>query len=332
MPKRMRLPNGFGQISKLKTKRLRNPYRAMVTDHWNENGKPVRKTVGYFKTYNEAYEALIEYHKNPADEMSDITMKELYEKWSERHFRTIVNSNIYSSAWKYAKSLYNMKVKDVRAVNIKLVLESEMPPSTKKNLKHVLSMMFDYAIEYDIVEKNYARITSVDVSFDSEHHDRLPDELITKIENMIDDGDVYAEMIYVLCYTGMRPSELCGVLTENINMDDLTITCGMKTEAGRDRVVPIHKKIKELIKSRMAVSGKKLYDVSYFTLRYHKGDIIGDHDLHDCRVTFISRMKDAGADEYAIKRIVGHKITDLTEDVYTKRPISWLHQEIAKLP
>ena len=41
--KRKRLPNGFGQISELKGRNLRNPFRAMITVSKDENGKPMTK-------------------------------------------------------------------------------------------------------------------------------------------------------------------------------------------------------------------------------------------------------------------------------------------------
>ena len=34
--------------------------------------------------------------------------------------------------------------------------------------------------------------------------------------------------------------------------------------------------------------------------------------------------------EYTLKRLVGHHISDVTENVYTDRPISWLREEIEK--
>lgn len=40
--------------------------------------KPL-KPQSYFSTYNEAYEALVEYHKNPYDLDDAMTVKELYE-------------------------------------------------------------------------------------------------------------------------------------------------------------------------------------------------------------------------------------------------------------
>lgn len=57
-----------------------------------------------------------------------------------------------------------------------------------------------------------------------------------------------------------------------------------------------------------------------------------DHRPHDPRTTFITMAKKAGVDEYVIKRLAGHKITDITEAVYTKRDIDWLRSELEKMP
>lgn len=35
-------------------------------------------------------------------------------------------------------------------------------------------------------------------------------------------------------------------------------------------------------------------------------------------------------DEYALKRIVGHSISDITERVYSKRGVEWLKRKIEK--
>lgn len=41
--------------------------------------------------------------------------------------------------------------------------------------------------------------------------------------------------------------------------------------------------------------------------------------------------KKAGVDEYAIKKIIGHSVSDITERVYTKRDPEWLRNEIEKI-
>lgn len=41
--------------------------------------------------------------------------------------------------------------------------------------------------------------------------------------------------------------------------------------------------------------------------------------------------KKSNVDEYAIKYIVGHHISDITEKVYTQRSHEWLKNEIEKI-
>ena len=55
------------------------------------------------------------------------------------------------------------------------------------------------------------------------------------------------------------------------------------------------------------------------------------HRAHDGRKQFITMCKKYNVDEYALKYIVGHKITDITERVYTDRDIEWLKEEISKV-
>ncbi len=65
----------------------------MVTVRKTPEGKPIvnpLKPKAYFKTYMDAYEALVEYNKNPYDlDTASMTMAELYEKWSEEYFKTV---------------------------------------------------------------------------------------------------------------------------------------------------------------------------------------------------------------------------------------------------
>ena len=100
--KRRRLPNGFGQISEIKNRNLRNPFRAMISVGKDSNGRPICKPLkpeSYFPTYNDAYAALVEYNKNPYDLEPSITMKELYEKWVAEYEKTVKSTRSVASAW-----------------------------------------------------------------------------------------------------------------------------------------------------------------------------------------------------------------------------------------
>lgn len=120
----MKLPNGYGSITKLSGKR-RKPWMVRVTksteyDEKIEDYKLVRVTLGYYKTRKEALDALAAYNENPYDLSSqDITFGEVYEKWYATKEKTISQSTkvAYVSAYKYCKPIANIKIRDLRPMH-----------------------------------------------------------------------------------------------------------------------------------------------------------------------------------------------------------------------
>lgn len=336
MSRRMRLPNGFGQISKI-SGRIRKPWRAMVTLGQDpRTAKYNRLIVGYYKTYNEAYSALIEYHKKPYEAWQDMTMEELYAKWSEEHFKTIKTAYHYKAAWKYCTSIYKEKVRDINRLTIKSVIEADMPQSMHGTVKLTLSLMFDYAIGLCIIDDNPAKLAFVTLPRNEiKHHVRFSDEELDKVFRA--EGELTADMIIFGVYTGFRPGEICKIKKEDVDLEGGTIKGGSKTKAGIGRVVPIHNRITSLVERYMKEEGGYLFGVSYASYNtsfceFMESKGLGKfHRPHDTRVTFVSRAKEAGCDEYIIKKIVGHKIDDLTERVYTQRGLDSIRLELSKV-
>ena len=140
---------------------------------------------------------------------------------------------------------------------------------------------------------------------------------------------------------------------ENVDLKNWTFTGGMKTKAGTNRTVPIHSKIRHLVfnryKEAQELGSEYLLNCTDATThrnsimltydRYQKRvgkirDELGlnpDHRAHDGRKHFITMAKKNKVDEYAIKYMVGHSITDITEKVYTERDFKWLIEEIEKI-
>ena len=342
--RRKRLPNGFGQITEIKGKGLRKPFRAMVTVGKTKTGKPIARLLkpeSYFETYNDAYAALIKYNQNPYDFSSDVTMQELYNRWSAHHFKKMKSSGSHhyiTGAWKQCTPIYDIKVKDIRIRHMKAMIEdADTTQTVKAHMKMVLNQMMDYAVEYELIDHNYAR------DFKIESYKRNPDAHHTFTDEEMETLWAYAgesrwvDMILVQCYSGWRPTELCGLKKEDI---DLSIGCmvgGSKTDAGRNRRVPIHNKIRPIIERYLETESEYLFGGIHYE-RYRQGFTetikkleLEDHTPHDCRVRFVTSAKRCGLDEYAIKLIVGHAIEDLTERVYTKRDFEWLNLEIQKI-
>lgn len=370
--KRRRLPNGFGQISEIKNRNLRNPFRAMVTVGKTPEGRPICKPLkpeSYFPTYNAAYAALVEYNKNPYDLAPAITVKELYEKWSVEYFKTLRGESSVRAvtlAWEYCSSVYDMRVMDIRARHIKGCIdegiiiskgETRHPTvSTKNRIKSLFNLMLDYALEYELVDRNYSRTFNLSdeiikelETVKKEHIPFTDEEMEILWDNL--DQKKYIDAMLVQCYSGWRPQEVCKLKLDDIDLENWTFKGGIKTQAGIDRVVPIHSKIKEIIikKYREAEmlgsqylfncteSNLKKMDFTY--KRYKTGfyrvrdelNLNPQHRPHDGRTHFITTAKKYGVDEYAIKYIVGHKVSDITEKVYTKREFEWLRDEIEKI-
>lgn len=334
--KRMRLPNGFGRITKIKG-RLRKPYRAMVTVGKDEYGKPIGKLLkpqSYFETYNEAYAALLEYNKDPFDVSTAITLLEIYEKWKDKKIETVSESSIrrYAIAWNYCKPLWDFDIRTIRVRDLKLCIEeSGATDKFKISIKGLLNQVFEYALEYGYIEKNVVKDLRVKTVANTKSHIIFTKEEMTTLWENKD--DYYVQMILILCYSGMRPGELLGLEAKNIDLVNNTMTGGNKTKAGIGRTIPIHPLIKDMIMDWVYERKDKNYDHLRFQLNMlnKKYGLNKEHKLHDGRKHFITLAKKYNVDEYALKRIVGHTITDITESVYTERNTSWLYDEMCKI-
>ena len=373
--KRKKLPNGFGSITEIKGKNLRKPFYARKTTGKDVAGKLILKPLkpdAYFETYDQAYAALVEYNRNPYDLASDLTVSELYEKWTDYYFQTLKSDSskrTVTSAWAYCSSIYNMRAKDVRARHMKGCMEDgfiigkvgkrkgeviKPTAGVKARIKSMFNLMFDYAIEYEIVDRNYARTFEIsgDIIKEREEAKRshIPftnDEMDILWENI--ENVRFVDMILIQMYSGWRPQELVTLELDNVNLEERYFQAGMKTEAGKDRIVPIHSKIQELVSRNyehaVSIGSKflfndtqsKSHELTYdkYSNRFKKViDVLKlnqEHRAHDPRITFVTMAKKAAVDEYVIKLLVGHRIEDITEKVYTVRDLEWLREEIEKI-
>lgn len=371
--KRRRLPNGFGQISEIKNRNLRNPFRAMVSVGKTDKGRPICKPLkpeSYFPTYNDAYMALVEYNKNPYDLNPSITAQELYDKWTIEYFKTVGESSQRGTedAWRYCTAVHNMRVVDIRARHIKGCMEEgkaitkgkEQTPSAsmKNKIKTLFNQMFDYAVEYELVDRNYSRTfnlsdeTIKEIQTVKKEHIAFTDPEMELLWQNID-GKQFVDVLLIQCYSGWRPQELGLIELVKVDLEKGIFTGGMKTDSGTDRTVPIHSRIKSLVERKYKEaqelgsdylfnyvdenSNRKNIKLTYnrylraFERIRDELNLNPEHRPHDGRKHFVTAAKKYVVDEYAIKYMVGHKISDITEKVYTDREFDWLKEEIEKI-
>lgn len=355
-----KLPNGYGTIYKMSGKRSK-PYRAMKTDKWiidpvTGKSKQIRSTIGYYQSREDAMIALANYNENPYDIKADsITFSEVYEKWSENYFPTLSNPSsvrTVTAAYAYCNGLYDMRMKDIKVSHLEgTILNAQVGDSTKSRIKSLFNMMYKYAVAHDIVEKDYASVMFANGSpiKRSRTKEVMPfsqEEIFLLWNNL--DNIAFADMILIGIYSGWRPQELAILKVADIDLEAGTMLGGLKTDAGKNRIVPIHPLIKPLIENRMKeatsmqseflfndANGQQGTHMTYDKYRKRFEKVMKylklTHRPHETRHTFITKAKACNVDEYILKLIVGHAIDDITEKVYTHRTIDQLRAEMEKI-
>ena len=374
--KRMRLPNGFGSITQVK-KNLRNPYYVRVCVGKDEFGHYILRSLKpqcSFANYNDAYAALVEYNRNPYDLDASISVKELYKKWTDEYFKDISATSVRTieSAWAYCSTIYDMRACDIRVRHLKGCMEEGFrieyrgkkkgekilaTASTKSRIKSLFNLMFDYAVEFEVASHNYARDFDLSADIIKEKEEAKVDH-INFTEKEMDTlwkhaYDVkFTDWVLIQCYMGWRPQELAKLRLDEIDLTRWYMQAGMKTPAGKQRIVPIHTCIRDLIKKNydyaLSINSEFLFNdtgqthsgsikITYDKYRHRFDKVIKalslnpEHRPHDPRMTFSTSAKKAGVDEYALKEMMGHKIKDITESVYTVRDLEWLRSDLEKI-
>ena len=337
----MRFPSGYGGIVKLQGKR-RRPYQVRITKGYSEDtGKQIYMYLGYFSKREEAIEALAEYNASPYDITKEtITFAEVYEKWSRQHFIKVSKSAVENYSNAYRK--YKMRFKDIRLTHLQGIIDNcGMAPPTRAVIKTLFKVLFTFAMKNDIVDKDYAQYVDVGQREGKINRTPFTQEEIDKMFKYVNELD-YLDTILIMIYSGLRIGELLDIKIENVHLDERYMIGGLKTRAGKNRIIPINKKIEPFIRRYYEKNKDKEYliinslgrKMTYSNYRREKWDNIMEklemegHRPHDARHTFASLMNTARANALCIKRIMGHSSQDLTEDVYTHKTIEQLIEAV----
>lgn len=351
--------NGNGAIIKLSGNR-RKPWTARITKEWiiiiDSDGKPHKKQIyrylGYWKEEHEAIVALENYLADPYDEdPNTITFKQLYDVMFERKKSTLSDSSIrrYNACIKHLTPFHDVPIVKIRTRHLQDyfdgLIKKEFKYSTLKPIKDICFMVFEIAMQNDLVNKNYASYVDIGIKEESKPKQIFTDE---EIDLLFKNRNRYGvNIILILLYSGMRIQELLDVKTENVDIKNWSMKGGNKTKAGRNRLIPIHSKIKNIVKeiydhdiecgNTYFINNKNNAKMEYhnFSKRiFHPimEELGMNHKIHETRHTFITKMDNADANATSIKRIVGHSTgKDVTAGTYTHKDLEQLRKAIEKI-
>ncbi len=327
----MRLPNGYGAVVKLSGKR-RRPFAARITTGYDEDGRQKYRYLGYFKKRSDALACLKEYNDNPYNlDLTRLTFSEIYTRWKKwRLSNGSSTQTVYNSAYENLS-----QIKDDIFINLKTdgyqsIIDSlDLSYSSKNNMKTLINQLYKYAQMIDIPVKNYAKFISVRREEISTIHKPFSDDELKQLWKHKNQQNIQIILIYI--YTGLRPKELLDIKTENVFLDKKYMVGGIKTLAGKNRIIPIADKILPFISALynkdnkyFLMDGNKKLSYHRFRELYWNGSIAKDHLPHDCRHTCATLLANANIDKKTIQLILGHSSGDVTERVYIHKTIEQL--------
>lgn len=328
--------NGQGTIEKTKT----GKYVARVTLGYDSNGKRKTKSKSFDKK-SDAVAALPTLKLQPVAMDNNITFESAYNSFIAIHSQRVGKSTIdnYKYAFDHYKALWYVPLNCIKAEHLqKNIDQCESGKRTKENMKAIASLIFKWGISNDIVDKNYAENLFTGKEETSERTPFTKDEILAIYSAV---GTVrYADYIIVLIFTGFRPSELFEL--KHSNYHGTYFIGGSKTDAGKNRIVPIPNVIQPIVQNAIENSNKlkseyifcnpsgSQMDLSHFRTRYYYPalETIGVSKLpvYSCRHTYASMLADTDSnDQVAKQRLMGHSKFEMTQH-YTHPDIAALER------
>ena len=350
-----RRPNGSGTIVKLSGNR-RKPYQVRVNTRLDDRGYPAFDILDNFPDRVQAEIALAKYNETPYDvNLRGLTFTEVYEKWYMRKYGKDPNkkqkgqrsSAEYASraALKKCAPLHDKVYSKLRTQEMQKIVDCpDYSHSMTEHISSLLRNMGKYALEFDITSKDYASFIVINKEDDTEKGVPFTEDELALLWKNKDRPLVDTILIY--CYSGWRLNELARMPLKDIDLENKVFNGGLKTPAGKNRIVPIHSAIYGFVRAR--------YNLCFKSLIYHDGNVnIGEgkyreyfaqalldcgitteHTPHDCRHTFNSKLDSSGVNLSCRLKLMGHAGGNINEKVYTHKTIDELREavEMIKVP
>ena len=330
----MRLPNGYGSVTKLSGKR-RNPYQVKKTIGWTDKGYPKYLIIGYFPTRKEALAKLAEYNSNPYNlEANNYTVEDVWQLFYKNNNIASSTLAVYKSRYKnFFGSIKNVEYKNIRAYHIEEIMKGATL-SDKIGIKTVFKALDNTALKLDIINKAYSSLIQVS-GYQAKQKTIFTHEEVEKIYNNRHLPDM--DIPLILLYTGMRIGELTQLKIDDVDFKEkIIIIRHSKTKAGTGRQIPIHDKIIEILREKAQNTSDYFYFghtnyYLYYKFKQALEKLNINHHPHECRHTFRSRLDEANANKKCIDLLMGHKSSDVGTQVYTHKNIDDLRKTIELL-
>ena len=341
-------PNGAGTAYK-----RGSTYTARVVVGWKQKeGKssPIYRTKGGFTKKSDALNYCQELFRS-TKQIKKLTMLQIYEAWLPTHENRVSRStmNCYKAAWKYFTPLHEMLFFEIDLDDLQECLDDcGRGKRTKENMKALAGLLMKYAIPRHQTDMNYAEFLHTG-NDEKGTRPAFTNDQIKKIDEQIGITP-HAEDVMCLIYTGFRPTELFSLTKQDYQ--DGVLYGGIKTEAGKNRAVPVSPKIKAIIENKLSNFSDFIFpkdDGSQMSANYFRDnyfyrvlDAAGIQPMptqekpayyvpYSCRHTFANMLKNVPGSDKDKASLIGHENYTTTKKHYQSAEIAALRTIIESI-
>lgn len=370
-----RRPKGSGSVYKLSGTRAK-PWAAMTGE---------KVLLGTYATSGEAVEALDSYNaqKLPVDR-NRYTLAQVWQSFQESPAWGKLSDKGREgllSAWKRLEPLAGRKAVSVGVCDYQEILDTAMktprykaytaeeiagmtesqrerymelvsqPPEPlgydgKNRIKQLISHLYNEMIRLQITKENLSNVLVLPVQQARKKRNFTAEE---KAILKAHDGDEVVKIILIYIGTGMRLNELLRLPKESVDLQRRILTGGSKTEAGRNRVVPILDTVYPYVeyfynrakKYLIEENGRVIRDDTFRRYRFYpKLEELGIQyqedgktvlTPHRARHTFVADSITGGVAPEALTKIAGYSRYDVAVDKYADDlDLDYLREEMKK--
>lgn len=297
---------------------------------WKQKSRQGFATKAEAKAYQADMLKEIEKTANLDKELRDITLKDFAERFVLSRKDLAYNTKrAYRDVLKRVGTLSNMPVKNISYIHLAAVLNAlleEYSTSTVNYTIQVLKILFNRAIDYDVITDSPARKVKLMRDKRTEKRKALNDRRYRMLLKKLHPLDDYKQgVIFIACKTGMRYGEIMGLTWDCYNPRKRTLTINkqytplgfspVKNKYG-NRTIPITKDTVEFLNTyrselKAIPIDNRIFSKSYCSSKINNAlkKLTGcGFSIHSLRHTYATRLLANGVDIKTVAALLGDTV------------------------
>lgn len=318
--------NGQGTVFKLPN----GKYKAMVVlGYYLENGVMKKRTASKVCIKKTDALAAIQELKKQDTRKIDMTLHDLHEQFIlGKDYNALGKSqqDKLGYAWKRLNAIALRGISTLTVDDLQCVIDAETTTYyPARDMKVMLSHLYNLAIRKEIIGMNKSEYVDLPDTPTAKRQCWTLAEITAFWEDY--KNHPFTGYVLIMCYAGLRFGELAKIELSSIHLDDNYMIGGIKTEAGIDREIPIHRKIKPIIERMMKGKKRRLLEMNEDNFYKKYWDMIartGARELppQTCRHFYFTSMTSAGVQGGIIAETGGHASYTTTMKNYVRVPLA----------